>query len=288
MVVVATSLVFVFFRVARPEIYAFDDRPLWGALGHYLERAFLHFDLGDSWEAGNDDIADLVRDRFGADLSMVAGGVAVGVLAGLAGGAICAARPRSIAARLLFAAATVSLCAPVYWAGLVAIFLFGPDFGLLELPFFVALGTYTPVTEDPVAWAHALLMPWLLVALPLFGMVLRMTRSSMVDVLDEDFLRTAAAKGLTERMVLRRHAAPIAATAIVSAVGANMPTVVANVLLLEQIFNVPGMFRLTTQAIGDENYPVLQAITILAALIVVVGNALADIALAALDPRVRA
>lgn len=286
-VVAATTLTFLFFRVARPEVYAFEHRSIWAALLDYLERAFLHFDFGTSWEAGDDNIALLIRDRFGADVSLVAGGVLIGVVGGMIGGVVCAARPRTLVARLLFGGATLALCAPVYWLGLVSVFMFGPDFGLYELPFFVSLGTYTPLLENPIEWAHALLVPWLLVALPLGAMCLRMTRSAMVDVLEEEYVRTAVAKGLSEREVLRRHAAPAATSPVVALTGANITTVVANVLLLEQVFNVPGMFRLTTSAIANENYPMLQAITVLAALLVVVGNVLADLVLAWIDPRVR-
>ena len=287
-VVTATALTFVFFRVARPEIYAFDDRSVLTALLDYLDRAFLHFDFGVSFDAGNDDIATLIRQRFGADVSLVAGAVVIGVLGGLAGGVVCAARPDTVAARLLYAGATLALCAPVYWMALVAVYLFGPDYGQVELPIFVALGTYVPLTENPVEWAHSLLAPWLIASLPLGAMCLRMTRSTMVGTLQEEYVRTAVAKGVPDRQILRRHAAPVATAPVVSLTGANMTTVVANVLLLEQIFNVPGMFRLTTSAIADENYPVLQAITVLAALLVVVGNSLADLILAWLDPRVRA
>lgn len=287
-VVIATALTFVFFRLARPEIYQFDDRSVWAALIDYLNRVFLHFDFGVSFDAGNDNIAELIRQRFGADVSLVAGAIFIGVIGGMAGGAVCAARPRSLLARALFAGATIALCAPVYWIGLVAVFLFGPDYGLFELPFFVTLGSYTPLTENPFAWAHSLLAPWLIAALPLGAMVLRMTRSAMVGALEEEFVRTAVAKGLSDRAVLRRHARPVATAPVVSLTGANITTVVANVLLLEQIFNVPGMFRLIPGAIADENYPVLQAIAVLAALLVVVGNLIADLVLAWVDPRVRA
>lgn len=286
-VVVATSLTYAFFRLARPELYAYDGRSVLGALVSYLERAFLHFDFGVSWQAGQDNVAELVRTRFGADVSLVVGGVVIGVVAGMAGGAVCAARPRSLAARGLFAAATLALCTPVYWLGLVSVFMFGPDYGLIELPIFVSLGTYTPLTQDPLAWAHALLVPWLLVALPLAAVCLRMTRSAMVEVLEQDYIRTAVAKGLSGQQVLRGHAIKPSAAPVISLTGANIPILVANALLVEQIFNIPGIFRLTTGAIGDEDYPILMAIVVLAALLVVLGNMLADIVFAWLDPRVR-
>lgn len=284
----AVSLTVWFFRVARPEFYEFEGRSNLEAVLDYLERAFLHFDFGRSWEEGQVPVAYYIREGLGADLSLIAGGLVIGVLGGMAGGVLCAIRPRSIAARVLSALSALALCAPVYWTSLVVIYLFAPDYGYLELPGFPPPGTYVPLAENPLEWMRALAAPWLVLAAPIGAIVLRMMRASMRDVLDEDYVRTATAKGLPERLVMRRHAAPAASAPVVSLTGANMTTMVANALLIEQVFNVPGVFRLTSIAIAEENYPVIQGIVFTGALLVVVGNLLADVVHAWLDPRVRA
>jgi peptide/nickel transport system permease protein len=115
-----------------------------------------------------------------------------------------------------------------------------------------------------------------------------MTQSSMREVLDADYLRTATAKGLRRRTVVRRHALPPSATPVVTLVGANMAILVTNVVLVEQIFAVPGVFALTRRATEVGDFPVLQGIVVVAALLVVCGTFLADAVTAWLDPRVRA
>ncbi|HSD81335.1 MAG TPA: ABC transporter permease, partial [Solirubrobacteraceae bacterium] len=145
-----------------------------------------------------------------------------------------------------------------------------------------------PLTEDPAAWLHALVVPWLVIGAPIGAMALRMTRAAMGDVLEEDFMRTAAAKGLRERTIIRRHAVPAAAAPAVALVGANTALVVTNAILVEQVFDIPGVFRMSTQAMAKGDFPLLQGIVITGALLVVTASFVVDAIHAWLDPRIRA
>ena len=286
-VVVAVAVItFLTLHILRPEPWAGDPRSLPHQLVDYLDRVFLHYDFGTSWDKQGRPVTEQLNKGVPADISLLAGGLLVGTLAGMAGGAYCARRPGSPITRLLQALAGFFLIAPVYWVGLMLILGFGDGFGLIPIPFFDT-NVYEPLSQDPVQWLRALFVPWLVLGAPLAALCLRMTRAAMVDVLDEDYLRTAVAKGLTEREVVRRHALPAASSPVLTLVGVNMATLVTNTVLIEHAFSIPGLFQGLTAAMGDGNFPLLMGMTIVTAVLVVVANLFVDVVHAAIDPRVR-
>jgi peptide/nickel transport system permease protein len=286
-VVLATAVAaFGLMRVLRPERYG--GAAVLPGIREDLERAFLHFDLGDACGLpGCPAVSDLVRDGFAADLWLLAGAIAIGVLAGIAGGGWCAARPRTRSARALESLAMVGYCMPVYVAGLGLLLLFAPPFGLWQLPFFFEPHSYAAPTENPWDFVRSLLLPWLVLAMPIAAACLRVTVVMSLDVMHENYIRTAYAKGLPRRTVVRRHAAPAAYVSIAALMGATIPAVVTNLVLVEYVFSVPGVFRHTERAIGQADLPLLQALAMWAAILIVVAGLLSDLVLAALDPRIR-
>jgi peptide/nickel transport system permease protein len=293
-VVVGVAVVnFMTFHVLRPEMFAGQGSTR-SQLADFLSDLLLHLDLGRSWSAGRREVTDIVLEGLPADASLLIGGVLIGAAAGLAGGALCAVRPRAPMAILLDRLAAVAVCAPVYWVGLMAIFLFSPDIGTIAIPFVGGQGTYRPLTQDPVRWLQGLLLPWLVLALPIAGMCLRMMRHSMRDALEEDYMRTAYGKGVRPRTAVRRHAVPVGAGPVIALAGVSMATIVTNAILIERTFDIPGVLRLTTEAMGSiegkgtVDYPLLMGIVISGGLFVALGNLVADGLHAWLDPRVRA
>ncbi len=282
--VVVAAITWSMLHLLRPESFPPGERLL-----DYLRGVFLHFDFGRIRGApeGEADIGPRILDAIGPSLSVLAGGVAIGLVLGLAGGTIAAARSGTVVARAIEVAAIVALCSPVYWVGLMLQVLFAPVGGAIDAPIDIRQGTYVPLAEDPKQWLDSLIVPWLVLAGPLAGMCVRMMRASALEVFDEDYIRQARAKGLLERRVLRRHVVPAGAAPTVSLTGANMPLMITNLILVEQIFNVPGIFRDTTGAMNDGEFEVLQALVIVGAFLVVAGNLLVDLALAWLDPRTR-
>jgi peptide/nickel transport system permease protein len=179
------------------------------------------------------------------------------------------------------------MAAPVYWVGAMTVVLFHPEVGrIAHLPVSEP-NTYEPLSKDPLAWFGSLWLPWLILGLPLGAIVMRMMRASLQDALDEDFVRTAYGKGLTQRAVMRRHAVPAASAPVISLVGVTMGTLITNAILLEQTFSIPGIFSLMTRALGQVDLPVIEGVAIAGALLVVASNLLADVVHAWLDPRVR-
>jgi peptide/nickel transport system permease protein len=286
------TLTFLIFHVLRPELFA-DHRALGVQLWDFLDRTFLHFDLGRSWTQGHRRVSSMVLEGLPADVALFAGAFVLGTVGGLACGALCALRPRSAFSRALDALATLAVCAPVYWVGLMAMLLFAADIGSLPIPFVGGQGTYEPLTQNPLHWLQGLLLPWIVLAAPLWGMCVRMMRMSMQDALRQDFVRTAMGKGLRWPAIIRRHAVPAGAAPVVALAGVNSVTVVTNAVLLERVFNIPGVLRLTTGSMGSVegrgtvDYPVLVGIVLVATLLIVVANLAADAIQAWLDPRIR-
>ena len=133
-----------------------------------------------------------------------------------------------------------------------------------------------------------MIVPWIVVGLPLAAVCERMMNSSMREVLHEEFVRTALAKGISHRRMLRKHAVPAAAAPVLTLAGVSVPVMVTNMVLVELTFSIPGVFQTFRSSMDNEDYPVIMGIVIAAALLVALGSLLVDLALAWLDPKTRA
>jgi peptide/nickel transport system permease protein len=283
-VVLATACAWLLFHVLRPEL--FRGRGDTGSLPHYLERAFLHFDFGRSEQGGRRPVADLIREGLPADLSLLAGGLVVGLSLGVAGGVACARRPRGVASRSAQVLAMVAMCAPVYVVGLMGLLFFGEDIGVMPFGTGIPL-RYVEFADSPAGWLGALIVPWIVLGLPLAGMCLRTMLGQMVEVGDEEYVRAARAKGLTEWALLRRHVAPAALAPTAMLASAATPLLLTNLVLVEQVFSIPGVFRDLTRSIGTANTPLILGMTAVGALLIAITTLLFDLFLMWLDPRVR-
>jgi peptide/nickel transport system permease protein len=275
-------------RALRPDIY---PGPFLSGLTSDLSHA-LRLDFGAAQCSGCGTIEELWADGYAADLWLLTGALAIGIVLGVIGGVWCATRPHTWRARALESVAMVLYCTPVYVAGLGLLLLFEPTFGFFGLPFFFEPHTYEPLLDNPWNWLRALIVPWLVLGAPIAAVCLRVTLVLSRDAMGEHFVRTAFAKGLSRARVVRRHAAPSAYSSIASLVGSTIPAVVTNAVLVEWVFSVPGFFRNTRRAIGqagtgNPDLPTLQALALWAAVLIVVASLLADLALVMLDPRLR-
>ena len=238
-----SALVFSVFYVFRPERVA-DGTGYLHQLAHFLERAFLHLDLGRSTQRqlSFQPVVPLLRQSIPADLSLVLGGLVVGTAAGIALGAVAQQRRGTYVGRGLEGFAAFAMSAPVYWLGAMAVVLFHPEVGRVARLPISKPNTYAPLTADPLAWLQSLWLPWIILGLPLAAITMRMMRATLAETLDEDFVRTARGKGLTPVRVLRHHAIPAASAPVISLVGVTMGTIITNAILLEYTFSIPGMF----------------------------------------------
>jgi peptide/nickel transport system permease protein len=233
----------------------------------------------------NPPVADLLREGLPADLWLLGGGMAFGLGLGVAAGTYVGSRPRTLVARAIEAGAMVFLCAPVYVVGLLSLLLFGIGIAIAGVG--IIPTKYVPFGESPVRWLGSLIVPWIVLGLPLAALCERMMNSSMREVLHEEFVRTALAKGVSERTMLRRHAAPAAVAPVFTLAGVTVPVMVTNLVLVELVFSIPGVFENVRASMDNGDFPVIQGTVIAAAVLVAVGSLVVDVALAWLDPRIR-
>jgi peptide/nickel transport system permease protein len=261
------------------------DKPWWQQYLIYLRDLVLHFDFGYSYQ-NNVAVRETIFDRLPATISLAVGGAVVWLLIGIPIGIISAIKRGTLIDRLAMGGALLAISAPVYWVGLVSIYLFSEDLGKL-LPIFKGSGQYTPLTEDPVAWFTALILPWLVLATAFAAIYARFLRANLLDVMGEDYIRTARSKGLGERRVVFKHGLRSAITPIVTIFGLDLGILIGGAILTETVFNIPGIGRLAFDSIQKSDLPIVQGTVLIAALAIILANLIVDIVYAFLDPRVR-
>ncbi len=241
-----------------------------------------HGNLGYSFSAGV-PVARRIGERLVPTLTLAGTALFVSYLIAVPVGVVAATRRYTWADYLTTLLAFFGISLPTFFLGLAGIYVFA-----LRLRWLPAGGTMTLGTEGGLldTIAH-LILPATVLAVAGAGQVTRYVRSSMLEVLGQDYVRTARAKGLAEFGVLRRHALRNALIPVITLAGLQIPVLLAGAVITEQVFEWPGMGRLTIEAINQRDYPVLMGITLASAGLVVVANLLADLAYALVDPRIR-
>jgi peptide/nickel transport system permease protein len=296
-------IIFGGLRVLRPDLYPPGDSLL-GGIVHDLDRGLLHLDVGCAPPGGKTGssakpsgtctpVRVLWQRGMAADIWLLGGSIVVGAVGGVLGGLWCAGHPRALLARALQTGATVAYCAPVYVVGLSLLYLFNPVSGIVHVPgFFDAVPRWASPFTDPWTWLRTLLVPWLVLAAPLAGMCLRLTLATAREITQEDYVRTAVAKGLTTNRVMRRHVGLPTFGATVSFAPVTLPLFLTNVMLVEMVFSVPGFFYYVWGAIGHNtenaiDLPIIITAALWTTVLLIVLGMLADAILGRLDPRVR-
>jgi len=260
------------------------DDPLYVQYWTYMKAVVLHFDFGFSYET-NESVRDAILSRLPATISLTAGALVVWLAVALPVGTISAIKRRSLLDRITMGGALLAISAPVYWLGLVTLYLFAKDVGTFGI--FPGPNTYVGITRDPSGWFGSLLLPWLVLAAGFAAFYARLLRSNLVEVMGEDYIRTARAKGLPERRVIWHHGVRAAITPIATVLGLDIGMLLGGAILTESVFNIPGVGRYAFDAIGSADLPAIQGTVLFAAFFVIVANLLVDIAYAFIDPRVR-
>jgi peptide/nickel transport system permease protein len=304
LLIAVTALTFVLFRIlptgdparlragrsASPQVVAAIrhdlglDKSLFAQFWIYMKEVFLHFNLGFSYYSSA-PVRGLIANRLPATLSLVLGASIVWLGIGLPVGIVSALRRRTLSDRVSMGTALVFVSAPEYWLGLIALYLFAADIGKVKV--FPGAGSYVGLTSDPWKWFSSLLLPWLVLAAGSAAIYARLMRSRLSETMEEDYIRTARAKGLSERRVVMRHGVRAAINPIVTILALDIATLLGSAVLVETVFQIPGIGRLNYDAITHSDFPIVQGTVILAALFIVIANILVDIAYAYLDPRVR-
>ena len=249
------------------------DRPLWTQFGDYMWRV-LHLDFGFSYRFQT-PVLPAILQRFPATAELALAGVFFELIIGLPIGILSAIRPGSFWDRATMVFTFVALAAPPFWLGLIFLFVFGVLLPVLPIG---GYGGGAP---------QYLLLPALTLGLGGAAYYARLLRASLLDILKSDYVRTAWAKGLTERQVIQKHAIPNALTVIVSQLGMDLGYFLAGVVVIETVFAWPGIGKQAVDAIFTLDIPLVMGTVLFGALLIVTANVLVDISYTFLDPRVR-
>jgi peptide/nickel transport system permease protein len=277
-------------KSATPEVVAavshrlLLDQPIWVQYGHFLW-LLLHGNLGYSFYH-DQSVNSILAAAFPITLSLVLGAAVLWVVMGVLSGVLSAVRARSLADRAFTGLALFFYSMPTFVLGLLFLLFFYYELTIHGLALFPGSG-YTKFTVSPWEWFRGLILPWFTLALVSAATYTRLTRGSMLDVMGEDYIRTARAKGLSERRVIFRHSLRAALTPIVTQFGLDVGILLGGAVITEQVFALPGLGFTAVQSIQQQDLPIIIGVVIVAAAAVVVANIVVDAFYAVLDPRVR-
>ena len=260
------------------------DQPAWKQYLTFLNNA-IHGNLGYDYYH-QVPVTHVIGQAFPITLSLALGAAIIWMVLGVFSGVLSAVHPRSVADRSVTGFALFFYSMPSFLLGIMMIYLLYYRLTLAGVTWFPA-GDYVPFSQSPTSWAQHMILPWFTLALLLAATYTRLTRSSMLDVLGEDYIRTARAKGLKERRVIYRHALRSALTPVVTQFGIDIGQLIGGVVVVETVFSMPGLGKTAVDAINQQDLPVIIGVVLIAAAAVVIANIVVDFAYAALDPRVR-
>lgn len=255
------------------------DRPIIVQYGHWLSNA-VRGDLGHSITL-HDDVATLIAARLPISLHLAVLAFIIGNILGIVAGIICAIRRGGIIDSVVTLLANLGIAVPIFWLGMLGIYYFSLKLGWLPVQ------GYTSPFTDFWRSTKQVILPVLCLSIPAIAVLARQTRSSMLEVVRQDYIRTARAKGLRERLIVSKHALKNALIPIVTLMGLNVSVLIGGQVLIETVFNIPGMGRLIGEGAINKDIILVQGCALLIAMIVVLVNLSVDLAYGWLDPRIR-
>ena len=259
------------------------NQPIAVQYWHFIDN-LLHGNLGFSYFTG-ESVDTMVRQDLPPTASLLVGGLVLWLVVGLAVGIISATRARSLFDRLSNVGVLIGLSMPTFVIGeLLILYIFVPlnEHGIK----FIDTG-YAGPSQGLGPWVGHMLLPWITLAAVQAAVYTRLSRGQLLDTLGEDFIRTARAKGLSERRVIFRHAVRAALTPVVSQLGVDIGQLLGGAVVVETVFSLDGLGQVSVQAIDTDNGPVIVGFVVFAAVFVVLANIVVDMVYALLDPRVR-
>jgi peptide/nickel transport system permease protein len=255
------------------------DDPLPVQYWHFVSR-LLHGDLGYSF-ATQSPVTSMIKDALPASLSLILGAAVLWLIAGIIAGTISATRARTLLDRSITVTVLIGISMPAFIVGLTLSYVLA-----VKIQIFPQTG-FIPIQDNPVQWFQHLVLPWITLALLQSAIYTRLTRGSLLDVLGEDYIRTARAKGLPERKVIYRHGLRSALTPVVTQAGVDIGVLIGGTLVTETVFGLQGIGQMTVRSLTTGDLPVIMGVVLIAAFFVVLGNLVVDVAYSFLDPRVR-
>jgi peptide/nickel transport system permease protein len=265
--------------VARIREQLMLDEPVWQQYLHWLWLA-VHGDLGYSWRLSA-PVAALVMQKLPVTLQLALMAFFFSLLIGIPTGILSAVKQNTLWDWVANGIGLFGLSIPTFWLGIVMILVVSVDLGWLPP------SGYVPLLEDPLRSLETTIMPAFVLGNAIAAVLMRHTRSAMLTALQQDYIRTARAKGLSERRVVLRHALRNALIPVVTLGGLQLGTLLSGAVLTEQVFDVPGIGKLVVDSVFNRDYPVIQGVVLVTALLYVLINLATDLLYAVINPRLR-
>jgi peptide/nickel transport system permease protein len=222
----------------------------------------------------------VLADRLPVTLGLAVGAAIIWLVIGLSAGVVSALRRGSLWDRAAMGLALSGVSLPIYFTGLLSLAVFSYGLGLVS-------NEYTPMEESFPDWFSGMILPWLTLAFLFGAMYARLTRATMLEVMGEDYIRTARAKGVPEPVVIRKHAMRSTMTPVITLLGVDLGALMGGAILTETTFSLPGLGQAVLKAIGEKDLPLILGVTLITASAVVVANLVVDLLYGVIDPRVR-
>jgi peptide/nickel transport system permease protein len=265
--------------VAQIRDHLLLNRPLWEQYLHWLA-GVLHGNLGYSWELSA-PVTTLLLQKLPVTLQLSAMAFVIALAIGIPLGVISAVKKGTPLDWLATSIGLFGLSVPSFWLGIVLILAVSVDLGWLPP------SGYVPLSQDPLQSFRTTIMPAFVLGNGIAAIIMRHTRSAMLTALQQDYVRTARAKGLSESVVVWRHALRNALIPVVTMAGLQLGTLLSGAVLTEQVFDIPGIGKLVVDAVFNRDYPVIQGVVLVTGLLYVLINLVTDILYAVINPKLR-
>jgi peptide/nickel transport system permease protein len=235
--------------------------------------------LGYSWR-NQQPVWPLLVSNIPVTASLAIGAAVIWLVSGVAIGIVSALRRGTFFDRLSMGTALAGVSLPIFFTGQIALLLFSYHWQIFNV-------TYVGITQNPLDWAKNLILPWIVLAFLYSALYARLTRAGMLETMNEDYIRTARAKGLTERTVIFKHGLRAALTPILTIFGMDLGLLFGGAILTEETFSLHGLGLFTILAIQNQDLPEIMGVVLLASFFIIIANMVVDILYAVIDPRVR-
>lgn len=248
------------------------NEPFLVQYGNYLKNLVLHFDLGKSYQSGGSVTEALLR-VFPTTIKLASGALIISIIIGISFGVLAAIKKNTIIDSIITAFGMVGLAMPIFWSGLLLIIIFSTKLKVLPASGFSSF--------------KQMILPWFALGFQSSAVIMRMTRSAMLDVLDKDYIRTALSKGLVKRKIILVHALKNAMVPVITTIGLQAGGLLGGSILTETIFSIPGIGRLMVDSIKTRDYPIILGAILLIAIVYSLISIIVDILYSFINPRIK-
>lgn len=279
--------------IAKAKHYLHLDEPIYQQYGRFVWRLVYHHDLGHSYY-NRESVNHIIADAAPVTASLVIGGALFWMLIAIPIGVLSALRPRSLLDRGAMMFVLIGISAHPVWIGLIFAWLFGFYAHEHGSPIYFPISNYADFINPPpgqpggpVQWAYHLILPWTTFMILFAALYVRMIRANVMETLNEDYVRTARAKGAPESVVLRSHVLRNAMLPVVTMLGMDIGLALGGAIFTESVYGLPGLGRTAVQALQNYDTPTIMGVIVFATIVIIVFNLIVDLLYAVIDPRIR-